>query len=566
MSEDGTPSRLSINTPAPDPRLDSWKEIAAYLKCSTRTVRRWEREEGLPVRRHLHGKQATVYAFARKIDAWLKARSVPQPDQSPSDHAPQSPQIPAAETGQNGPPKRPIMLAVLPLRNLSGDPEQERFADGLTEEIILDIGQCCPNRIRVIASTSVMQYKGSSKNIAAIGRELGVDYILEGGIRRYGRRIRLTARLVAASDQAHVWADTYEVQLPALFSMQQTMARQVADSLAGELRVTPSASRQRSIPRSAAAHEAYIEGRSFFLPTDEEIKKKLEYFNLAIDRDPKFARIYPELALVYFSRLYRDYPPVVTFKRIEELALQALKLDSRLARAHTMLASVELFRAWNWPKAEASNRRAVKLNPSDPWARIIRTAYHLVVGEPEKAKEELEQAHRLGPRSPELGYWYVVLAFYARHYDWAIERGQEVIQMDPTPGAAHALLGGCYAQKGDRALALNHCEKAMEFGNVPFVAKARACSTYALAGDRDAAERLLQGLVAASEKEYVRYVFLAQASVPLGRDEQTLEWLEKAYEQRDPVLVILKADPRFDRLSDNARFRGLLRRIGLGPH
>jgi TolB-like protein/Flp pilus assembly protein TadD len=564
MPNPAHPSGLSGDGSAQDEPLDSWKEIANHLRRSLQTVRRWERQEGLPVHRHQHGKQATVYAYKREIDAWLKARSAPeQPEQLSPGPTLESPQAPAAMTGQNGPPKRPLMLAILPLRNLSGDPEQERFADGLTEEIILDIGQCCPSRLRVIASTSVMQYKQSPKSIREIGRELGVDYILEGGIRRYGRRIRLTARLVAARDQAHVWADTYEMQLPPLFSMQQTFARLVVDSLAGELKVTPSPSRPRAIRQSAAGYSAYIEGRSFFLPTDEDLKRKLERFYLAMDRNPKFARTYSELVLVYFSRLYRDYPPVVTFKRIEELASQALKLDSRLARAHAMLAAVRLLRAWNWPKAESSSRRAIKLNPSDPWARIIRAAYHLVVGEPEEAMKELGQARRLGPQSPDLGYWFLVFAFFARHFDWAIERGQEMLQMDSSPGVAHALLGGCYVQKGDRALARDHCQKAMEIGNVPIVAMARACSTYALAGDRDAAEHLLRELVAATEKRYVRYIFLAHASVSLGRDGQTLDWLEKAYEQRDPALVFLKADPRFDCLSDIPRFCNLLGRIGL---
>jgi TolB-like protein/tetratricopeptide (TPR) repeat protein len=561
MPSKETESTTEASGPPSGLRLDSWKEIASYLKRSPRTVRRWERREGLPAHRHHHAKKGTIYAFPHELDAWLDGRSVATGrDRSPLGLGPQLSQPPRSEKVQR---VRPIVLAVLPLRNLSSDPEQERFADGLTEEIILDIGQCCPSRLRVIAMTSVMQYKQSPKGIGEIGRELRVDYILEGGIRRYGRRVRLTARLIAARDQAYVWTDTYEIQLPPVFSFQQTMARQVVESLAGERRLTPCRRLHPAIPESAAAHEAYIEGRSFFHTTDGEIMKKIERLNLAIERDPKFARSYAELALVYFPRLFRDYPPIVTFGRIRELSAKALMLDSKLARGHAMQAASSLFGAWNWAEADRSSRRAINLNPSDPWGRIIRAAYRVVVGEPEGAIEELEQGCRLSPQSADLSYWFVVLAFFARNYDWAIERCQEMLRLDASLGVAHALLGGCYAQKGEYALALNHCEKARELDNGPMVGTARACSTYALAGERETAQRLLQNMVEAKEKEYVRDIFLAQASVGLGNDQQTLDWLEEAYELHEPILIFLKADPRFDALSALPRFRKLLRRVGL---
>jgi len=558
-------------TTDPDPgtvarrRLDSWKEIAAYLRRGLRTGQRWEREEGLPVHRHLHGTQATVYAFADEIDSWLAGPGVAKgADPLPQEFAPERSPKRAPETIQIDRPSRPLMIAILPLRNLTGDLEQERFGDGLTEELISEIGQCCPKRLRVIALTSVIRYKQSPKSIEQIGRELGADYILEGGIRRSGWRVRLTARLIAARDQAHIWADTYEVQLPPIFSLQQALARQVADALSSELKVKPSPDRRPALAISPAAYDAFVQGRSFFLPTEGEIRKKLEHLYIAIERDPKFAPSYAELALTYSFRFFRDYPPVVMLARTREFASKSLKLDPRSARTHAMLAVSYLFGARNWPRAQKSSWRAIKLNPSDPWARIIRAAYHLVVEEPENAMRELEQARQLGPQSPELGQWFVVLGYFARHYDWAIERGQEMLRMDPSQGVAHALLGDCYAQKGDFALALQHSEMATDqLCTGPFVATSRAAATYALAGDRDAGERLLQCLVAAGEKEYVRYIFLAMGSVALGNDERTLDWLEKAYEQCDPLLVFLKAAPTFDRLSHLPRFRKLLRRIGL---
>jgi TolB-like protein/Flp pilus assembly protein TadD len=548
----------------PSARLDSWKEIAAYLKRGTRTVRRWERREGLPVHRHLHGKKATVYGFADEIDAWLRSRSAAAGARQPPQRLTSQPSAGrACEALQQERPSRPLIIAILPLRNLTGDLEQERFADGLTEELISEVGQCCPNRLRVIALTSVMQYKQSPKSIGEIGRELGADYILEGAIRRYGRRVRLTARLIAASDQANVWAESFEIQLPPIFALQQSLARELADSLASELKVKPRQDRPQAITQNIGAYSAYLEGKSFFLPAEEDIKKKLERFHLAIARDPGFARSYAELALVYFRRLYRDFPPIVTLSSIKERALQALKLDPKLAHAHTAMAASHLFGAWNWPKAETSSRRALELNPSDAWARNVRAAYHLVVGEPEQAIEELEQAHQLDPQSLEHGMVIAFLTYYARRYDLAIERCQEVLQLDPSLPAAHGFLGLCYAQMGDYALALRSCEKVIELGGDPIVKAALASSVYAMAGQQDSADRLLQELVAAQENRYVRYYFLAQASVGLGNDQETLKWLEKAYEQRDLFLIFLKANPIFESVSGNPRFRQLLHRIGL---
>jgi len=544
-------------------RLDSWKEIATYLKRSTRTVRRWERHEGLPVHLPHHGTHATIYALPHEIDAWLASRRSAEPSRTPSAaHAAQPLEGIARGLEHTTHSKRPIVVAVLPLRNLGGDPGEQRFADGLTEEIIFDIGNCCPPRLRVIALTSVMQYKQSPKSILEIGRELGADYVLEGGIRRYGRRIRLTARLIAARDQTHIWADSYEIQLPPIFSLQQSLARRVAGCLAAELNLTPRPDWHREAPQSAAAYDAYIRGTSFFHPTEEDLKKKVEYFSLAVLQGRRFARSYAELALVYLPRLYRDYPPIATCKRIHEYASQALNSDPKLARAHSMSAAFHLFGAWNYHRAEASSRRAINLNASDPWARVIRAACHLAVGKNPDAIQELEEARKSAPQSSDLGFWFMLLGHFSRHYDWTIERCMEMLQRSTSIGAAHALLGACYAQKGEYSVSLKHCDKARELASESIMGMARVCSTYALAGRRDVAESLLQELIGMQEKRYMRWLFLAQASVAVRNDRQTLEWLEKAYEQRDAFLVFLKVDQRFEPLSDNARFRNLLRRIG----
>ena len=545
------------------PRLDSWKEIANYLRRSVRTVRRWEREEGLPVHRHHHGKQGTIFALSAEIDEWLSGRSAKPGPPSVVQINPPLRRI-AAGTDPADQPSRPIMIAVLPLRNLSEEAGHDSFADGLTDELITEIGHCCPDRLRVIGLTSVMQYKQSSKSIEQIGQELGVDYVLEGGVRRRGRRVRLTARLLAARDQAHIWADSYETQLPPVFSLQQTLARRVAYALSTELKVTPSSSWHRPITLpNVVAHDAYLEGRSHFLPTEGDSTKSIEHLNLAIERDPRFAPSYAELSLAYFRRLFWDFPPVVTFKRIEEYASKALKLDPKLARAHSMLAAFHLFGAWSWSKAERSSRLAIKLNPSDPWAQIVRAAFHLVVGELQEAIEGLNRVRQLDPQSQETGVWCAIFAYFARHYDLAIEHCREVLQLDPSSAFVHMVLGLNLAQINEYAPALSHCEKALAVSDRSVSQISRACSIYALTGEQQSGEKLYDALVTMKDTQYTRHIFLAQASVCLHKDEQTLEWLERAYEQRDPLLVFLKADPRFDSISANPRFRELLGRIEL---
>lgn len=409
-----------------------------------------------------------------------------------------------------------------------------------------------------------MTYKQSPKSIGHIGQELGADYILEGGIRFYGRRVRLSARLIAARDQAHIWADSYEIQLPPIFSLQQRLAQEVADSIFAALHISPAEkqSHRASVP-NIAAHSDYLKAASHFLSTAGDSTKSIERLNLAIERDPSFAPSYADLALAYLRRLFWDYPPIVTFRRIEEYASKSLKLDPRLARAHSMMAAFYLFSGWAWHKAEKSAGRAIELNPSDPWGHVVRSAYHLVVGELHEAIEESNRVRQIDPQSVETGLWFAIFAYFARRHDLAIEHCQELLQRDPSSAWLHMSYGLNLVQTGEYALALSHCEKARELGDTSVSQMSRACTIYALAGERDAAERLFQGLVAATETQYTRYIFLAHASASLGKNQQTLEWLDKAYEQREPLLVFLKADPRFDPVSGLAGFRNLVLRIGL---
>ncbi len=552
-------------TPAPGLRLDSWKEIAAYLKRSPRTVRRWEGEEGLPVRRHLHHKKETVYAFTDKIDAWLKSRAKEDktgegPEPPTSGPAPGLAEISKREA----PFPRPLMIAVLPLRNLTGNSSKEVFADALTDEVISELGELSPERLRVIAFTSAAHYKHSGKSIQQMGKEMGVDYVVEGGVRWYGRRVRVTARLICARDQVQVWADSFEIQLPPLFALQQGLARELAGALSAKLGLPVTQKPRPETTWLPAAHDAYLSATQLFQWSEDGIKKGLDLFSRAIEVDPNCAPAYAELATSWFRLgfLY-DYPPAATLWITRELAEKALALDPELSRAHTAMAAWNLCGAWNWPEAEVSSRRAVELNASDGRSRMVLAACYMILQRTDEAAEELSQALRLDPLSPVIGSALVVLGFFGRSYDGTIEACQKLLSHDASSALVHMMLGACFAGKGDYARALTHCEKARALAMGQIIYTATLCSVFADAGRRSSAERLLQELTALTKQQYVRYIFLAQAAVNLGNNERTLEWLEKAYEQHDPLLVFLGADPRFEPLARSARFRNLLGRIGL---
>ena len=552
MSSEGTLARQSTVTPAPGLRLDSWKEIATHLKHSSRTVRRWEQEEGLPVHRHLHRKKGTVYAFSVEVNAWLEGRGM------------EVSEGPAGTSGQEAPPERPIVIAVFPLRNLGGDPAQERFSDALTDEIILELGQLSPGRLRVIPFSSVAQYKQPANNIEEIGQELGADYFLEGGVRRYGLRLRVTARVTSARDGARVLGESYEIQLPPYFSLQQGLARQLVGAVSAKLHVTSTETPHRETSSSLAAHDACLAGTLHFGWSEMEIKKSMEHFTLAVERDPDCAAGYAELALAYYRLgLLHDYPPIVMFGRTKDLALKALSLDPGLWLTHAALAKYYLYGAWNWSEAEASSRRAIELDPGNSRGYLIPAACHLVMGRPDEVVKDLEQARRFDTHSPRVRAAYPIFEFLARRYDIASQSCHEILQRDPSSALAHVVLGACYVRKGDNGRALTHCEKAREISRGGNLAAAALCSVYAMAGQPDSAERLLDELVAVEKEQYMRYIFLAQASVSLRKNKETLKWLDMAYAQRDPLLVFLKCDPRFEPLSRSARFHDLLGRIGL---
>lgn len=566
---------------APSERLESWKEIAAYLKRSVRTVHRWEKEEALPVRRHLHKKLGTVYAYKPEIDAWWASRgSQLEAEREPAETAPWlSVRITPVLLGvglaaalivvvvvwrSNSdiglPPPERMMLAVLPFENLSGDPEQEYFSDGLTEEMITELSRLRPERLGVISRTSVMQYRQTTKTVQQIGRELGADYLLEGSVRREGERVRISAQLIQAGDQTHLWAESYDRSLSDILQLQQDVARDIATAIRLQLTAGRRAALATTRTVEPEAYEAYLKGRHFWSQrTVEGLLKARDYLEQSLAADPRFALAQADLAGVYsMMSYYGVLPPREAYLRAHEAALRAMEIDADLAAAHAVLATIRERLEWDWTGAEKSFRRAIELDPN------YATAYHWYglflerMGRLEEAKVLMQQALRLDPVSVIINKNAADPFFYAGEYDRAIEQYQKTLELNPEFFVARLFLGFAYEQQGQLVDAIGEFQQAGAAHERPAALSALG-HAYARAGrtaDAISAQQELQGL-----ESYVDPYHVAIVHVGLGDSDQACWWLEKAFEEKSEWLLYVKIDPRLQPLRDDPCLEDLVRRM-----
>lgn len=463
-------------------------------------------------------------------------------------------------------PKR-MMLAVLPFQNLSGDPEQEYFADGLTEELISRLGQLHPQQLGVIARTSVMGYKHSHKRLDQIGRELGVQYVLEGSVRRAGDHVRITAQLIAVSDQSHLWADDYDRKIEDLFTVQSDVALAVAGQTQLKLDPTQQSDLDRNHTVIPEAYEAYLRGRFFWNKrTEAGFRKSIEYYETAIAKDPTFAQAYAGLADAYvLLGGYGFEPQSIAMPKGKAAALKALSLDARLADAYTSLAMIAMQYEWNWKESEKNYKRAIELNPNYSVAHHwYGDGYLAAVGEVDESVAELRRAQELDPVSLVIATDLAKRTCYAHKYEEGVERFHKVLEIDPGFAVAHYFLAQAYEQHGLYPEAINELEKvrtpdpshsvASELGHV-----------YALQGRRREALQIVDALQRTAKQTYIDPWYIANVYVALGDKEAALTWLEKAYEQHSPAMDGLKVDPYYDPMRSDPRFMDLVRRVGLPP-
>lgn len=462
------------------------------------------------------------------------------------------------------PPSERVMLAVLPFENLSGE-DDDYFTDGLTEETITHLGRLAPERLGVIARTSVTRYKKTARTIREIGEELGVSHVLEGSVRRSGNRARVAAQLIQVSDQTHLWAESYERDLGDLLALQYELAQAIGREI--EIQLTPAASRSlESAAVDPEAYEAYLKGRHLWNSrTLEAVRKSIRYFEASIEREPRYAAAYSGLADAYMT-LHDDglLPPTDARAQARRAAEEAIRIAPTLAEAHTSLAHAS-FHEFDWPAAEREFRYAIERNGNYATARFYYANFLVAFGRFDEAIAEARAAQLLDPVSLPAGTNVASVYYHARRYDEAIEQCRRVLEMDPSFARALEKLGANYEQQGIYAKAIPAFEKAVEVsgrGPGPLSSLAHG---YAVAGRRKQARRLLTELERMAKERYVSAYAFGIVHAGLGEKDQAFEYLNKACDERSSALPFLNVNPRLDPLRSDPRFQALLSRIGLVP-
>jgi TolB-like protein/DNA-binding winged helix-turn-helix (wHTH) protein/Flp pilus assembly protein TadD len=447
-------------------------------------------------------------------------------------------------------------LAVLPLANLSGDSEQEYFADGMTEALITTLGKV--SALRVISHTSVMRFKHTKEPLPDIARELNADAVVEGTVLRSGNRVRITVNLLYAPSDRHIWAETYERDLRDILSLQDEVARTIANEI--KINLTPQEERQlkSAHPVDPEAYQLYLNGR-YHLETWSEhgIRLAVDYFERAIQKDPSFALAYAGLTEAAVRAGQKA-------EKARPSALRALELDNQLSEAHAMMGLVMFRYDWNWNDAETEFERAIELNPNSTVARHYHAHNLLLMGRTDEAVLESKRWIELDPFSPaaheHLGWQYVGL----RRYDEAIQSLLEALKLDPNFHEAIHSLSMAYVQKGMLREAIAQLKRAIDLSPGDERDLAGLTRAYVLSGRRDDALKISRKLTHSSTGGF-EVIWVAAAYVALGDKDKAFEWLEKAYRGRDFTFEILKYEPYWDGIRSDPRFTDLLHRIGVPP-
>jgi TolB-like protein len=600
--------------PEPPPnetRLESWGEIASYLRRDVRTVQRWERALELPVRRLHVGKISSVYAYRSELDKWYLERQ-------PIDELTEKPKNPKAPTltvedvnpkddiqnsdkGRKSAklwrrlaiaaiailaigagvhyypiiighywPSKPvagkIRLFVRPFANHSGDPEQGQFIHGLTDEIIAQLGRLDPAHLGVIAATSSELL--AAKSIEELGGLLHVQYILEGSVRRSGTQVRINSELIQVSDQTHMWADSYTGDMSDISGVQE----KVAVAVAKQIHVALPLPLSTPIKVDPAAYDAYLKGRSFWASRD--LGKSIDAYEQAVRDDPNYAPAYAGLASAYLlvGQAPNDgMPPMVATPKAREAAQHAIQLNPSIAEAHCVLANIAMSYDWDFTTAEGEYQRAISLDPNYATAHEWFAHYLIVRNRLPEAQKEMSYALELDPFSPLFNAARAETFYYARDYDAAISHALRTLEQhnfaDKQNLRALMLvrywLASAYREKKMYPQAIAEFDQMRkQSGNAPAMLMAYA-HALAVSSDAAGARKALSELEQISRSHYVPAVYFTAIYTGLGENNKALMWLEKAYAEHDDRLIYNGVEPLADPLRAEPRFRDLLHRVGL---
>lgn len=585
----------SVSETPSESRLDSWKEIALYLHRDVTTVQRWEKQEGMPVHRHLHHKRGSVYALSSELDGWRQSRNLRlDEDQEPALQRPAAADdrqttVPrrrrwlvlsyaaavlaalatlayVAARVRAGDANRPKVrsLAVLPLQNLGGDPSQDYIADGMTEELIGRLSRI--HGLRVISRTSTMHFKNTQLSVPEIARMLSVDAIVEGSLVQEGHEVRVHAQLIRAATDEHIWAGEYQREYQSILEVQEEVARNIVDQI--QLNLTPEdRARLASKPQvDPEAYESYLKGRYYFNQrTEDALHKSIASFQQAIASDPAYAPGYSGLAEAYAMLGFRGgFPSKDALSGAKKAALKAIELDDALAEPHASLAFIAETYEWDWPAAEREYKQALELNPGYAQAHNWYAGYLTYTGRFNEGVAEAMRARELDPLSLPLNNALAGRLLAAGRYDEALQQVQKTLELDKHFAPAHQTLGWVYLHSGKQDDAIREFQNALELaGAADTDIQLDLGFAYAVSGRQDEARRILAELQRLHQQGVVPAASLATLHGALGESNEAFVWLEKAYQEKDPQLTYLKAGRRFEPLREDPRFGQLVRRVGL---
>ena len=543
-----------MNSANPPDRLDSWKEIAAYLRRDVRTVQRWEKKEGLPVHRHQHDKLGSIYAFRAELTEWFNTRQ------------------------QGGPSNAggKIKLAVLAFENLSANAEDKYFSDGLTEELTTEITRLQPEALTVIARSTAELYEGTGSSLEKMKRDLGVDYVLEGKVRRSGIRVRINARLSEVQDHTQMWAEAYERDLSDVLGVQA----EIAQSVAGEIHLALNRSESKRLSNlqggqlrvKPEAYDAYLRARyHLHAMTPAGLRQAVDEFQRAVELDSAYAPAHAGLASAWALLAIAPFdllPSHEAMPRAEAAARKALELDQALAEAHAALALIHHHYHWNWKDAEAGYRRAIELNPGYASAHLWYSWLLLALDRRTEALAEIEKTmgivQETDPHKLVAVHATRALAYYfGREFERAIEECEKALQLDSNHFMLHFILGRAYRRLGQGAKAITQLKTAQKSSSeIPLVGAALGLA-YAVSGRKEEARQVIDAFRAAGHKRYIPPTYFCILYAGLGDKEQALASLEKAYQERADLLTWLNVEPMMDDLRSDPRFLNVIKRIGL---
>jgi TolB-like protein/DNA-binding winged helix-turn-helix (wHTH) protein/Flp pilus assembly protein TadD len=456
-------------------------------------------------------------------------------------------------------------IAVLPLQNLTGDSAQDYFADGMTEALTTDLARM--ESLQVISRTSTMQYKTAKKSLPVIARELNADAIIEGSVQRSGNRVRVTAQLVRAADDRHLWAETYERDFRDILALQDDVASAIAkqvESRLGGPQPQPLAKAQTISPEG---YETYLKANYYLDQFD--LQKSVEYFNQAIKLDPDYAPAYAHMARAYFfMAFFGAVSPKEGWGKVKEAATLAVEKDDRLPEGHGALGLAKLHYDWDFAGADREFKRALELNPNDADIRHDYAHYLMAMGRVVESETESKRAVQLDPMGDALNSCLCWHSFAARDYDRSVRLAEKFLTSQPDDPWELSILGWDYEQKRMTEQAVAKFRRAVEVTkDTPFNSFYLAAlgHAYALAGNRPEAGKVLKTLLDRGKKSYVSPFDLALVHAALGEKDEAFALLDKAIAERSTFLVYTKWEPRLDPLRSDPRFKHVLKQIGLPP-